>query len=414
MNLKEKLQLIESFSKAFRPIDEPSIKHGIEQFMEGEEVATPYGPCFVKTMIFDGAYYHGSISVTRIDYITSKILSSLGKDETLRMMDLKKTLFFDTETTGLSSGAGTYIFLAGFDYFENDRLIIKQFFLRDFDEELAFLYAVNELLKNFSGIISYNGKAYDWPLLQNRFIFSRLNCELNAPLHLDLLYTARRIWKRRLADCSLENIERHVLNFHRVNDIPGSLIPQVYFQYLRDKNPQPLIRIFQHNVLDILSMVTLLSKLSQIFQAPFNYLQERDDLISLAHTFENMKQWRQSITIYEKLLRQYLDRETKGQIALRLSYCYKRLEMWQQAVLLWQNMITDGFNNIEPYIELAKYYEHRICDYKNATEIVIRSLKVLEIAEQLWDDFRLSSVKQELNHRLSRITQKQRRREGNE
>lgn len=406
MNLKEKLGLIESFSKTFKPVEKSRVKSGIEEFIEGEYLTTPMGQCFVATKKFDGQHFHGTNSIAKSDHITPDILASLGKDEKLLKMKLENTIFFDTETTGLSSGVGTCIFLAGCGYFENDGFVIKQYFLRDFNEELAFLYAINQLLKNFTGIVSYNGKSYDWPLLQTRFIYSRLECELINPLHLDLVHTARRIWKKRLGDCSLENIEQQVLNFRRENDIPGSLIPQTYFEYLRTKNAMPLVQIFHHNILDILSMAALLNKSAYIFKAPIDFLDEHQDLFSLAHTYENMRQWQKSITIYENLLNCSPEKRTKSQIALQLSYCYKRTGKWKQAVQLWKNIIAGDFFSIEPYIELAKYYEHHQRAYKKAADVVEQALNVLEIVEQLRDNSEFSHYKDELNYRLKRINGK--------
>lgn len=406
MNLKEKLQLIESFSKAFQPVEEIPADYGIEKFIDGENLHTPYGSCFVTTKFFDQQYHHATIAISETDHISPTILATLGKNETLQAMDLKNTVFFDTETTGLSSGTGTYIFLAGFGYFEKKDFVITQFFLRDFDEEMAFLYAVHQLLEKFTGIISYNGKCFDWPLLKTRFVYSRINHELENFHHLDLVYTARRVWKQRLIDCSLGNIENHILNFQRVNDIPSYLIPQTYFHYLRTKNTKPLIPIFHHNMLDILSMVALLIKSAHVYRTPTDVLDEQQDLSSLAQAFQNMKKWEKSIVIYENLMKETIDQTTKNRIALKLSYCYKRLRLWEQAVQLWQDMIAEGFFSIEPYIELAKYYEHHLRDYKNAVDIVNRALQVLEIAKQLREDPHLNIYRDELTYRLKRITRK--------
>lgn len=414
MNLKQKLKFIDSITHTTHAIAVKPAGVGIEQFMEGEFIDTPYGDCFTATKKYDANYIHGISSIRKVDHITPQVLASVGKDEKLLQMELNKTVFLDTETTGLSSGVGTYIFLIGFGFFENDAYAIKQFFLRDFNEEMAFLYAVNQFLKNFTGIISYNGKSFDLPLLQNRFIYSRINTEPLNLLHLDLVHTARRIWRQRLSDCSLENIEQHVLNFYRENDVSGYLIPSIYFQYLRGRNAEPLVQVFRHNRLDLLSLSALLVQSSYIFLSPAEQLQHHQDLLSLAHAFENIRQWQSSINIYRNLLVDGIDdRQLENQIALQLSYCYKRLRMWEEAEALWQRIIDDGLFRIEPYFELAKYYEHHRRDYERAAEIVNRALQNLEIAEQLRGNSDFTFFKDDLKYRLNRILVKQKRREEN-
>lgn len=397
---------MESFSNTFRPKDDRLEKPVLEENLDGETIDTPHGPCFVITRFFKAGSTHGSEQINRISHISPDSLVLLGKGENFADMDLTRTLFFDTETTGLSSGAGTHIFLSGFGYYENEGFVVKQFFLRELDEEPAFLHAINELMKNYISIVSYNGKSFDWPVLGTRFIYSRVKNKLAHPLHLDLVYTARRIWKRRLGDCSLQNIEREILNFHRVDDVPGFEIPGRYFRYLRDKRVQPLIPVLTHNRLDILSLAALLIKSAFIVTDPFLHLEEHLDLYSLAYTFESMQQWERSIAIYKEMLKKLSDRKLKQDIALRLSYCYKRTRQWRPAVELWENIISQGYIDIEPYVELAKYEEHYRRDYQNAEKIVSKALNLIDMADELRGDSGLICHRDALDHRLKRIKRK--------
>jgi len=121
----------------------------------------------------------------------------------------------DTETTGLAGGAGTYIFLVGVGYFEGDQFYVRQYFMRDYNEERALLSALNDLLANFKAVVTYNGKTFDLPLMESRYIMSGMKMSLKDPYHFDLLYPARRLWKRRLMSCSLSTVEREILKVSR-------------------------------------------------------------------------------------------------------------------------------------------------------------------------------------------------------
>jgi uncharacterized protein len=406
MNIKDKLRQIESISR-IAPTRELIVERSdIAAVIDGEHVVTPYGDCFVATKHFDKEYQHGKMPITILDHNN---LASLGKDDSLKDMSLNSTIFFDSESTGLSSGTGTYIFLVGFGYFEDSQFIIKQFFLRDFNDEMALLYAIAELLQRFTGIITYNGKCFDVPLLKTRFTYTRLDHNLDQLLHLDLVHTSRRIWKRRLGDCSLGNIERQIIDFHRYDDIPGYLVPQAYFDYLHYNNLEPMVKIFQHNLYDVLSMVTILNKAAAIYQSPLELLVDDQDLVSLAINYKKLKRWDQSAEIYKTLLKKATTQFPKRYLTSELAYCYKRLSNWEHAHQLWNEVIAEGSFDIKPYIELSQYYEHQLRNYPEAEKIIARALNVLDMAEQLGRTEIVSEFKENLINRQRRIKDKQKR-----
>ncbi len=407
MNLRDKLKFIESIPKVTenRPAKSPH-KVNFSNYFDGEFQPTPFGKCFVITKTFRHDYRHGAVTLNAIENVDLELLALVGKDERLKSVQLEQTLFFDTETTGLSSGAGTYIFLAGFGYFAESGFVVKQFLLRDYNEELAFLYAINELFKQFTGLVSYNGKSFDWHLIESRFVFSRLEPALNKPPHLDLVHTARRIWRHRLTDCSLGNIERYVLDFFRHEDIPGFQIPSIYFQYLREKNVAPLLPIIRHNEWDILSLAALFIQSMFIYSDPQKFLTHHNDLASLAHSLENMNEWQRSIEIYKFLLANITDKQRTNHLAGRLGRCYKKLQKWENAVQMWEDMISAGYVEIEPYAELAKYYEHQQQDYQKAIDLVNNAISALDLAEELGKSLKLKQYKDELIHRRERNKRK--------
>jgi len=407
MDIKEKLRFIEQIQQPHQREQkraEPQFR--IEHVLEGELLETDSGVTFVRTKEYDVKEKHGAVLLEQVDEVTPYFLHLAGKDSNLLQMDLRRSLFFDTETTGLAGGSGTYIFLAGFGYFENNKFIIKQFFLRDFPDEPATLHAIHELMKQFDGIVSFNGKSFDLPLLQSRFVYHRIKTKLNNPPHLDLLHAARRVWKHRLKDCSLGNLEQEVISVRRDNDIPSYLIPHLYFEYLRTKDPSPLKQVFYHNEIDILSLVSLTIMLNQIHEQPLEKLESYIDLKTLAKHYDNTNQWQRNIPIYQSLIELEINPEIKTDLCIRLGHCYKSLGQWEYAVATWEQLLATGKFRIEAYEELAKYYEHRLRDYARADQIVQQALTNLEILEQIQHNSFHADWRNNLTHRRQRIQRK--------
>ena len=371
--------------------------------VDGEIISSEFGETFVRTLDYDTNTIHGSVSLNQIENAIPEILVLAGKDENLLKLDLRNSLFFDTETTGLSGGSGTYIFLAGFGYFKNNQFILKQYFLRDLPEESAMLHEIHELIKQFDSFVSFNGKSYDLPLLKDRFTLQRIRFNSNNYPHLDLLHAARRVWKNSLPDCSLGTLERNIMKVFRDGDVPSYLIPQLYFEYLRTKDARPLKQVFYHNKIDILSLVSLTILLHTIHQDPLRNLKNRTDLLTLAKHYANMNQWKSTIPLYEDLLNSEKNPTTKKELGIQLAYCYKRSGNFDKATQLWHELVQQGLFRIEPFEELAKYYEHKTKNLKMASQIVEKALENLNFLEELGNDFQLAEHKQNMIHRFNRI-----------
>ena len=195
--------------------------------------------------------------------------------------------------------------------------------MRDYDEEAAVLYSLGNLLAQFDGLVSFNGKSYDIPLLTTRYTLNRMENPIDKFLHLDLLSAARRVYRERLKSVSLSSLETNLLSLKREGDIPGFQIPAVYFRFLRDKNPYPLKPIFYHNRMDILSMVTLAISIAKSFDRPFeSETCAEQDYYCLGRVFEDMGMIERSIKCYQKALNVPGVREKSYR---QLSMLYKRL-----------------------------------------------------------------------------------------
>ncbi len=190
-------------------------------------------------------------------------VSLLSGDSALEQFNLQEALFFDTETTGLAGGAGTCAFLIGTGFFVGSDFRTVQFFLPDFESEHAFLTEFADLVtdpaeRRFRYLVSFNGKTFDVPLIENRFILQRLESPCATLKHLDLLHPCRSLWKSRVRDCSLQSLERSLMGYARVGDIPSALIPSTYFSFLHWGQFGGLREIIDHNREDVLSMPVLL------------------------------------------------------------------------------------------------------------------------------------------------------------
>jgi uncharacterized protein len=295
--------------------------------------------------------------------------------------DLQRPLFLDTETTGISGGTGTVAFLVGLAWRDGDGLTLVQYFLCDFDQESALLWAVGQCVREAGVLVSYNGRSFDWPLLQTRLVMQRADPAWPSPPHLDLLTLARRIFKPRLPDCALQTIEQAVLDLHRADDLPGILIPGRYFAWLRNGEPRVLDPVFVHNRQDVLSMALLLAR----FEAVLRNGDELDplDRFGRARFMEARGFTVEAIREYGRLWQESqrgMRFAVRGAIGIRLARLLRRNGRWSEArAVLEECWRTQSY----PYpaaIELAKLLEHQARDVRAARRVVSDALRLLAIA----------------------------------
>lgn len=377
-----------------------------------------YGKFVLAEKKFDLDYRHGKVRLASCLEHEDNVLARLcfSKNSACETstcsppFDLKKTAFIDCETTGLAGGVGTHAFLVGIGYFHGQEFLIRQYFMRDFDEEPAVLLAVSEKLNNFQSLASYNGKCYDLPLLENRSIVNRIDFDSTAWSHLDLLFPSRRLWKRRIQDCSLANVEQKILNVEREIDIPSYLIPQIYFDYLRSGIIDPLIPVFHHNIYDILSLVGLSVLISQAIQDfVIAGMEDPIDLHSLGRFHYTLGNYPESIACFESALSKDMPTEWQQVTYMSLAYVYKRIGKFERAAQIWLHLLKKEFPfNFYVYEELAKYYEHKEKDYPQAMLIVDRVLESLNMNTCFSSNFNYGKVLESLKYRRARLERKMR------
>ena len=213
------------------------------------------------------SYSHGETPLTGIQRLTTDQLSLLFLEEVSDVPDLKQWLFLDTETTGLAGGTGTLPFVLGIARWDGEAWVTEQFILERPGRERGMLQVLTERLKDAEVLVTYNGKSYDWPLIRARCVMNRLP-EPQLGRHLDLLHVFRRLYGKELEDVRLTTIERERLGFSRVDDLPGSEVPEVYFKYLRTGRPERFVGVIKHNVDDLLAMVGMMSHLESTLSTP--------------------------------------------------------------------------------------------------------------------------------------------------
>ena len=312
----------------------------------------------------------------------------------------RRLLFLDTETTGLAGGTGTYAFLVGVGFFDGDGFEVRQYFMRDLDEEPALLAALDALFREFDGIVTYNGTGFDLPLLETRFVLARRRWS-DDRLHLDLLRAARRLWSTRLSDCRLGTLEQHVLRFAREDDLPGFMIPGAYFEYLRRKRPGELPRVFEHNRHDILSLAALTGWVAAAVAGAPEGGRHPEELVGLGRLWEAIDVNR-GLACYRRALDHGLESPVRERVLLRLARREKGLARWEEARTLWEaaTRTMRGFDP-QPWEEIAKLHEHRRRDFAAARAVVEEALSKARV--HLAPERVLGSFE----HRLERLVRRE-------
>ncbi len=297
---------------------------------------------------------------------------------------LDRCLFFDLETTGLAGGAGTFAFLIGFAFFQEERLMVRQYFLPDYGREYHVFVELSGFFTRFEYLISFNGKSYDFPLLRTRFILNRQPFALEDFHHIDLLHPVRRLWKDSFPSCDLGTIERELLDRRRQGDIPGALIPHAYFKFLQTGVIHDMKRVIEHNALDLLSLAELFLLFNRIENQP--HLLDDAALTRLLKLMFQNDDWQEFDRLC-KILSLRTDR-LPDQVRVWQSLLHKRRAEWPQAVRLWDELTSSREHLFFALEELAKFYEHRKKDWPKALAYTERALNHLHTIAQL-DPYRV-------------------------
>jgi len=310
-------------------------------------------------------------------------LDSAARQARAALGDPEKWLFLDTETTGLAGGTGTYAFLVGLAWWDAGGLQVEQLFLRDFSEEHSLLHELAARLAERPVLVTFNGKSFDWPLLENRFTMTRA---IKVPLlaaHLDLLHPARALWKLRLGSVRLVELERHVLDaerlgWHRGDDVASALIPQFYFDYLRGGTADPLAAVVKHNQMDLRGLAALFGKINSLLDERQSLAAEESlDLFGLSKFLQRRGEGERAHSTCLKALDAGLPAEFRPRATRELALMAKRRGDGESAATLWHELAGDPADGIEACEQLAIHYERRAKDLEQALEFAQLALAKL-------------------------------------
>ena len=422
-----------------------SASGSLDALVTGREIENAGGRCWLVTERYPMETVRGRLPLGALLNTTPQSIAPLYPNAGLDSgFDFSRVAFIDTETSGLGGGAGVYAFMVGVGTFEvldsgysvlgsgdgstsantqypisNTQFVVRQFFMRHPGEESSLLTALAELLGERSGLVTFNGRTFDAPLLRGRYQMNRRflpggvglpGVLADAAPHFDLLHPARRLWKRRLASCSLGNLEAQILALQRTEeDVPGSLIPWLYTQFLQTGNAADMRRVFYHNREDIVSMVSLAELLCRHYANPLASARAGElhslDLAAVGRVHAELGLAESAEQAFVHALENLSDADTLPEIFDSLGWLLKRQERWDEATALWQRWLTTVPGpDPRPYIELAKYCEWQRNDLEQAQMWTAWALHNQQSAPTRQ---RSPQAIADLQHRLARIQRKQ-------
>lgn len=373
--------------------------YSIESVVSGIEYPTEYGPTFVSQTTYPRDHRHGLIPLCQDRPMD--ILATWASTPRITQPGGENIVFLDTETTGLSTGTGTLIFLVGIGYRTPSGFELVQFFLREPGEEEAFITALDQWLARFDTIVSFNGKHFDLPILANRYLLTGSTPPFDRFEHLDVLQIARKLWRYRLPSRALSVLEKEIVQFYRTQEeVPGFLIPQLYIDYQNTGDARPLAGVFYHNAVDILTLAALYGKIAGMLTAPLEEAAQHSlDLAAIARLYEELGQIETAAELYEASLEQGLPQAFYAQTMERFANMRRRQGEWRQAAQLWRKAAEHG--ECQACIELAKYYEHRERNYTEALMWSKRALENLDLSDQFI--YSRAAVERDIEKRIGRL-----------
>ncbi|MBZ5676103.1 MAG: ribonuclease H-like domain-containing protein [Acidobacteriia bacterium] len=341
----------------------------VEGWLGGETIETAHGSHFETEKLYERHRRHGSADIGSLAELPEDLLTAISGGAA-PLTPPSDWAFLDTETTGLAGGSGTCAFLVGIGRITPEGFRVRQFFMRDYCEEASLLDAVARHLEPFRVLITYNGRSFDQPLLETRYRLNRSRPPFGKLEHLDLLYGARRLWKLRYESCRLVDLESQVLGFERNGDVPGALIPYLYFEYLRTGRAARLLPVFHHNATDILTLACLTGIVPLAFKDPGNLpFRHGAEIAGIARWLREAGDLEQARALFRRAIHAGMPDELMFRTLWDVAAIERKLGADEEAVTIWNDLaaVRNAFR-IPALEELAKHYEHRQKDLARALE----------------------------------------------
>ncbi|MCC7364524.1 MAG: ribonuclease H-like domain-containing protein [Dehalococcoidia bacterium] len=329
------------------------------------------GPGYVVESVYEAGHAHGSVVLHRALSLNPVRLAGQTRDDRLGAVNPADFLYVDTETTGLG-GAGAMVFLAGVARFDGSLLRLRQYVLPGPQFEGGLLGGLAGELAGAGALVSYNGKSFDLPLLESRYILSRQRPTFRQLPHLDLLHPNRRIFKDTMESHRLTRVELELLEFEREADCPSHEVPERYFRFQRSSDPTHILPVLRHNAWDVLSLVALAAHLAGVCDGAGEPLQA-------ARAAEYAGHHAEAIAHYERALDGPLPRGARLEVLEHLARLARKLDRHDDAAAWWSRLIAEPRSRrVLPYVELAKYAEHHQKSPARALAFVDEALALVQ------------------------------------
>ncbi|MDR1966382.1 MAG: ribonuclease H-like domain-containing protein [Synergistaceae bacterium] len=334
--------------------------------------------------------------------------------EVMRHLGAKgSVVFLDLETTGLSGGTGTYAFLCGLGTTSGEYFKVAQYFLKSPAYEAQWLDAINSGIPEGATLATYNGRSFDIPILLTRHILARRRPHWESFPHIDLLHISRRLYRGYLESCSLGSVEKHVLGVKRSGeDIPGSMIPGLYLQYLHSGDASSLRGVFYHNRLDIASLASLYCHASRALCGESS---DGRELLRAGDIWLRMGRNERASSLWGMAMDSG-DPASRVHATLRAAHFAKKNQDYETARKYFaralaeighrQSARTAGGAAAGALEELAKLEEHRFMSPARALDHVNEALRVLK-SERLYGGSSANiAMIRSMEHRKARLEKK--------
>jgi len=361
----------------------------LESVLGGSWCSGPGGRCFIVERTMEAQVGYGGMSVGDI---AESITRGTAHAATLTAGAAPGPfMFFDLETTGLSGGAGTHAFLVGCGSFSaTGAFVTKQYLLVKYAEERPMLQSVAATMRDAGAIVTFNGKSFDAPVLETRYLFHRLEWQGRSLPHIDVLHPARRFWggagpqtRDGEAGCSLIALERQILGLRREGDVPGFEVPLRYFRFVRSGDPAPLAAVLEHNRLDLLSLAGLCARLLHLVAGGADATANAQEALALGRLYTRAGRDSDARSAYQKAVVMAGSRRSDLAVRLeglrRLAVTDRRGRRYAEAEERWRQLLeTPGCPPSmarEALEALAVHHEHRARDLEAARAFAVRTLE---------------------------------------
>jgi uncharacterized protein YprB with RNaseH-like and TPR domain len=388
----------------------------VADVLGGQVVSNRFGRALIVDRRYESDRFHGARRVEEC---------LLKDDASLRLLDPslpppdgtgERTVFVDLETTGLSGGAGTVAFLVGCGWFDMGAFQVRQFLLTSYASERALLDAVASCFEAASLLVTYNGKTFDVPVMETRWMFHRMRMPLESVRHFDMLHPARRLWRSRddgraaagdgdSGGCRLSTLERVLCDVTRVGDVPGMEIPSRYFRFLRTGDASPLEPVLEHNRLDLISLAAVSAHAVQLVEEGPGRCRDAAEAVALGKVYERAGCIDRAMDAFRKAADEgSASVDVRAEAIYRLGLRLRRERRYADAAECWRRLLemkdsrygrrSNLLGPLRQYAAeaLAIHHEHRERDYEGARELTL----------QLLDE----SDEDATRHRLARLDRK--------